>query len=216
MLNFHKIKSMVIGLGVSLAVFAISAQASAGDDLANILNATQAMRANFTQTVYDNHGKAIQKTYGYMALQRPGKFRWEVKKPIPQVIIANQSRLWIYDPDLEQVTIRSLHTAAGETPALLLSHVDNVLDHDYVIKQAPAKDGLNWFTLIPRNADNMFASIKMAFAQSQIREMDLQDHLGHTTKIKFENAVVNSALSASLFVFKKPANVDVIDETRKR
>src|SRR5579862_4041780 len=81
---------------------------SAADELSKQLDAVHSMRASFVQTVYDNKNKPIQQSYGRMALLRPGKFRWEVDKPIPQVIIANQTRLWIYDPDLEQVTIRPL------------------------------------------------------------------------------------------------------------
>src|SRR5438105_3435289 len=92
----------------SLIIFFISMSGHADDhspNLANLLDAVKSMQANFTQTVYDNHGKSVQTSYGRMAIERPGKFRWEVTKPIPQLIIANESRLWIYDPDLQQVTI---------------------------------------------------------------------------------------------------------------
>src|SRR6516162_4318453 len=103
-----------------LLVLVTTVNADSGSaDLSNQLNAIKTLRANFAQTVYDNKGKAVQRSYGHIALQRPGKFRWEVIKPIPQLIIANSQRLWIYDPDLQQVMIRSLHVAAGETPALL-------------------------------------------------------------------------------------------------
>src|SRR5690242_12941666 len=90
--------------------------AAAATDLTQVLNNVHSMRANFTQTVYDNLGKAIQQSTGKMAMQRPGQFRWQVVRPLPQLIIANQTRLWIYDPDLEQVTIRAFKTTAGEIP----------------------------------------------------------------------------------------------------
>src|SRR5262245_45378285 len=109
----------------SAFIFATTVYASpTSDDLSKRLSAMSSMQANFTQTVYNNRGKITQKSYGRMAMQRPGKFRWDVTRPIPQLIIANQSKLYIYDSDLQQLTIRSLNKAAGETPALLLSHDD--------------------------------------------------------------------------------------------
>lgn len=189
--------------------------ADSAADVATLLNNVKTMRANFVQTVYDNHNKAMQPSTGRMAMQRPGKFRWEVTKPIPQLIVANQSRLWIYDPDLEQVTIRSLTQATGETPALLLSDVDHVLDKDFKV-QPLNKSGGTWYKLIPKKADSMFAWIELGFVDGKIGEMRLQDHLGHVTSVKFKNIETNMTLSSNLFVFKAPKNVDVIDETRKR
>lgn len=204
---------------LALLLFTVftTAYATADADLSNLLNSLRSIRANFTQTVYDNHGKTVQKSYGHMALQRPGKFRWEIKKPIPQVIIANQTRLWIYDSDLQQVTIKALHRAAGETPALLLSHEDTQLNNDFsVIEIKKNTPGWRWFELTPKSSDNMFASVQMGFMNKQIHEMRLKDHLGHTTKIEFSNAETNINLAPSLFNFKAPAGVDVIDETRKK
>ncbi|SRR5579885_1216167 len=199
-----------------IAVFT-SAYASASSDLSSLLDAVQSMRANFTQTIYDNRGKAIQKSYGRMAMQRPGKFRWEVTRPIPQLIIANGTKLWIYDPDLQQLTIRSLEKAAGETPALLLSHVGNVLDNDFTVKTLQKNSPKwNWFALTPKNQGNMFDSIQMGFVNKQIQEMRLADNLGHTTVIQYQNIQTNVNIPASLFVFKPTAKIDVIDETRKK
>ena len=184
--------------------------------LSDLLNQTRTMQANFTQTTYDNKGKAIQQGRGQMALWRPGRFRWEVKKPLPQVIIANTTRLWIYDPDLEQVTIRPLKQTTGEAPALLLSHVNAVFDKDFIVSQPESKaSDLQWFLLTPRSRDNVFASVKLGFLNKQIKEMRLADHLGHETLIQFKNIKTNLALSESLFTFKPTANIDVINETKR-
>ena len=193
------------------------AQATPATDLTNLLNSVHTMKSDFVQTVYDGHGKTIQSSDGKMALDRPGKFRWEVKKPIPQLIIANESRLWIYDSDLDQVTIRTLKQAAGDTPALLLSHAGTTLETDYtvtVINQKPAE--LSWYSLKPKNQDNMFAAVQMGFDKNDIKQMRLEDHLGHTTKIEFKHIQTNVDLPGTLFSFKAPKGVDVIDETRHR
>ena len=174
------------------------------------------MQAGFVQTIYDNYGKPVQKSSGNMALQRPGKFRWEIKKPMPQTIIANSERLWIYDPDLQQVTIRSLKTEAGEAPALLfLSHQNAALEQDYNVEALPQKGGLRWFLLKPRKNDNMFASVKMGFMNSRLQEMVLEDQIGHSTRVQFQKIVMNTPLPSSLFVFKAPAGTDVINEVKR-
>lgn len=207
------LRSIVIFFIMQSVAFAETTSA----DLAKLLNSVRTMRAGFTQTVVDGHGKAIQTSYGRMAMERPGKFRWEVQKPIPQLIIANDTRLWIYDPDLQQVTIRALKHATADTPALLLSDVDTVLDKEYSVKTMDKNmSGWKWFQLQPRSQDNMFAAIEMGFNHDQIMEMHLQDHLGHTTQIKFKNPEINKTLSSTLFVYKAAANVDVIDETKQK
>ena len=189
--------------------------AAPADDLSTQLNAIHTMRASFTQTIYDNKGRAGQQSRGKMSLERPGKFRWEVTTPIPQTIIANGAKLWVYDPDLEQVTIRSLKQSAGDTPALLLSNVDNALTRAYMIKPVEQKADSRIYALTPKSADSVFATIKLIFVKNQIREMRLEDHLDHITSIKFQQIETNINLPASVFVFKRPAKVDVIDDTSR-
>lgn len=187
--------------------------ATAADDVTRLLNAIHTMQANFTQTIYDNHQRPIQKSYGQMQLQRPGKFRWNITKPMPQLIIANQSRIWIYDPDLQQVTVRTIKHVAGEAPALLLSQVDHTLSNEYDVSAAAANNASNEvYTLIPKKSDNMFTSIEIKFVNKEIKEMRLQDNLGHTTKVDFQQIKMNAPIASSQFIFKAPANTDVVNE----
>jgi outer membrane lipoprotein carrier protein len=211
---FYKI-AIVFFLG--LVFFPMGAQAdNAAVVLAGLLNNIQTLQADFTQTITDNQAKLLQKSIGHMALQRPGKFRWEVIQPVAQWVVANRGKLWIYDPDLEQVTVRLLTKEAGETPALLLSNPNVKLEKDFsvqVIKNSPA---FKWFLLIPKSSASMLAFIKIGFANNQIREIDLQDHLGHNTVVEFYNIALNQVLSAALFSLRLSSKVDVIDETKRR
>lgn len=208
-----KIRLLLVFTGLfflSRLVFAESASAQ----LLPLLNHVSSMQASFTQTVYDNRGQSVQQSTGTLALSRPGKFRWDVKRPMPQLIVANQSKLWIYDPDLEQVTIRAFSPKASDSPALLLSHPDQTLDKDYFVTSIHKKQStLTWFSLKPRSDDNLFQEVQLGFNQTQLQEMRLIDHLGHTTQIEFSNIKTNTTLSPQLFVFKIPKQADVIDET---
>ncbi len=211
-MRFHHKIFTCLTIFIATASSAFAADASSG--LSDLLNGIKTMRAGFTQTIYDNRGTAIQKSTGKMAIERPGKFRWEVSNPMPQTIIANDERLWIYDPDLQQVTIRSLKNEAGEAPALLLSRQNTQLENDYNVQSLTQEKSLQWYLLKPKKHDNMFASVKMGFANSQLKEMVLEDQIGHSTRVQFQKIEMNQSLPASLFVFKAPKGTDVIDETR--
>ena len=204
-------------VAILAVLFVNTVQATpAADDLAKRLNAVSSMQAQFVQTVKDNRGKLIQRSSGQMAILRPGKFRWDMKKPVPQLIIANNERLYIYDPDLLQVTIRPFKATEGEAPALLLSRHMTDLDKDFTIKILPAAAGLSWYELLSKQKDGTFANIQIGFKNNEIREMHLEDSLGQKTHIQFQRVKTNINLPASLFVYQRSAGVDVIDETRKR
>lgn len=189
---------------------------SATETLSQLLKNMHSMQADFSQTVVDKRGKALQKATGHMSLQRPSQFRWEVMQPNHQLIVTNGKRLWIYDPDLEQVTIRTLVKAAGETPAMLLSDKDLSLTKEFAVQPMDKpSSSLKWFVLTPKDKGSMISSLQLAFENQEIRQMQLQDHLGHSTLIEFSNIKFNSPLAASLFNFKPPANIDVIDETKR-
>lgn len=205
----NKLSFFFILLFLRTVAYADNAASSLNPLLSNI----QTLQADFTQTITDKNAKQIQHSDGRMSLQRPGKFRWEVKKPVAQLVVTNGTRLWIYDPDLEQVTIRFLSKEVGESPAMLLSNTNVALEKDYDV-QAMKDTKLQWYVLTPKSQNSMFAQIRFGFYNQQIREMVLQDHLGHTTAVEFYNIKENSALSSALFVFKAPTHVDVIDETK--
>lgn len=183
--------------------------------LSQLLKNMRSMQANFVQTILDKHGKAIQTASGKMALQRPSQFRWNTLDPNRQLIVTNGKRLWIYDPDLDQVTIRSLSKAAGETPAMLLSDETLTLDKDFIVSPSESKDSMQWFKLIPKDKGSLVSTLRLGFSNGVIQQMIIEDHLGHTTRIRFSNVITNAAINKSQFAFTPPANVDVIDETKR-
>jgi len=187
------------------------------NSLTMLLGIIQTLQANFSQKISDNKGKILESSKGLLSLERTGKFRWEVNQPTKQLIVANGTRLWIYDPDLAQVTIRHLTTEIGTSPALLLSDPNLALVKDFeVTVGSQSTPQVQWFILKPKNKDSMFATIQLAFNRHfEITRMILEDQLGHTTAVIFKDVEMNRPLSASLFNFKIPPHVDIIDETKK-
>lgn len=215
MVILQKLFFLLIFLFIN-SVFSVSYADSSSETLSTLLRNMHSMQADFVQTMLDKKGKSIQKATGHMSLQRPSQFRWETIKPNHQLMVTNGKRLWIYDPDLEQVTIRTLVRAAGSTPAMLLSDEDLSLGKEFTVQSVKSSSPLQWFLLIPKDKGSSIASMKMGFMNQQIQQMELQDHLGHITHIEFNHINTNLKLAASLFHFKPPAHIDVIDETKSR
>jgi len=205
---------------VVLWFFVCSCYAQTSEDkLTQLLLNIKTFEANFTQTIKDKNSRLIQQTFGKIYLERPGKFRWQVTKPNAQLIIANGNKLWVYDPDLQQVTIQHFSQATNQTPAYLLSDNNLNLAHNFNIKQTPQISQIanaEVFNLTPKEHDAMFSSIRLTFINKQIRQMELQDNMGHFTSILFGNVKMGEKLSNNLFEFTAPPNVDVLDETKKR
>lgn len=185
------------------------------DDLSNTLTRIHAMKANFVQTTFDNRGKAVQHAKGALAWVRPGKFRWETKQPIPQLIIANGERLWIVDPDLMQVTIRKAQKELGETPTMLLSANVVQLEQQFAVSVTKQQAGLLVYTLQPKKKDSTFLLIQLSFRNNHIVGMQLEDQLGHRTQIEFSQVLENPTLSAGLFQYVPKPGMDVINEVHE-
>ena len=193
--RFYKMLS-----GIILACFFSWAHAAPSDDLTGLLSHIRTMQANFSQTVKDAKGKVLNQSQGNMSMERPGKFRWNVTQPDAQLIVANNQKIWIYDAGLEQVTIRFLGKEAGETPALLLSNTNETLAKDFQVNMS-TDAGVQWFVLKPKKPGSLLETIKLGFANAQIKQMQLLDHLGHMTLIQFSHIAVNNKLLLTKIMF---------------
>jgi len=190
----------------------LSAHAGAIDKLKEFIAATHSAQANFTQVVLDQNGKRIQSASGIMQFQRPGKFRWTYQKPYEQLIVGDGAKFWLYDVDLNQVTVKKLDAALGSSPAALLSG-SNEIERGFTLKESGNKEGLDWLQATPKAQDSSFEKILMAFnAQAELVVMELNDSFGHKTVLRFANMQRNPQLSPQLFKFVPPKGVDVLGE----
>jgi outer membrane lipoprotein carrier protein len=181
------------------------------DSLKAMLNETTTAKAAFVQTVFDKNGKTLQQSSGTMAFSRPGRFRWEYSKPYEQSIVGDGSRLWIYDKDLNQVTVRKLDRALGASPAALLAG-SNEIEKTYALKGLGSEHGLDWLEAVPKSQDTAFERIRMGFAKTGLDTMELRDQFGQTTLIKFNDLQRNVKLPPENFTFTPPKGAAVISE----
>ena len=181
------------------------------DELKALLQQTTTARARFAQMVLDKNLKPLQQSTGSMQFARPGKFRWQYDKPYEQVIVSDGSRVWLYDKDLNQVTIRRFDRALGSSPAALLAG-SNEIEKSYALTATGRRDGLDWLEAVPRTQDTAFERIRMGFGKSGLEAMELRDAFGQVTVLKFSTIERNATLSPDAFRFTPPAGADVIRE----
>jgi outer membrane lipoprotein carrier protein len=195
-----------------LLVLPFNAQAGAVEKLKSYIAATHSAQANFTQEVVDQSGKKIQSASGVMQFQRPGKFRWAYQKPYEQIIVGDGVKFWLYDVDLNQVTVKKLDAALGSNPAALLSG-SNEIERGFALQDDGNQEGLDWLQATPKGSDTSFDKIRMGFnPQAELVAMELNDAFGHKTVLRFFNMQHTPKFSAQQFHFTPPKGADVIGE----
>jgi outer membrane lipoprotein carrier protein len=210
----HRAQLVKIIAGLLIGLFSVQAHAGAIDKLKTFIATTHSARANFTQQVLDQNGNQIQNASGIMEFQRPGKFRWTYQKPYEQLIVGDGSKFWLYDVDLNQVTVRKLDAALGSSPAALLSG-SNEIERDFTLTENGTRDGLEWLQATPKGKgqDSSFNSILMGFnAQAELVVMELNDMFGHKTVLRFSAMQRNPKLPEQLFKFTPPKGADVLSD----
>ncbi len=191
-----------------LLICSIPVHADVTADFQSLLSGLQNMRGDFTQTVTNRNGKT-QVSTGSFAIQRPGKFRWNYHKPYEQLIVCDGKEIWLFDPDLDQVTVKSMDKGLDASPAALLSG-DNQISKRYTIKALPAREGLNWVDATPKQKDSNFNRIRLGFSGNEIRKMELEDYFNQTTRVDLKIQGVNGKVDAGLFQFTPPKGADIV------
>jgi len=198
-------------LGGALLLLPPCILASSLERFSEFISGTLTARGEFEQKIFDNNRRLLQESRGVLAFSRPGKFRWSYVKPYAQLIVGDGSKVWIYDEDLKQVTVKKLDQALGSTPAALLAG-NNEAMRAFRLLDKGTVDGVEWLEALPRNKEGSFERIRMGFGASGLKVMELVDSLGQTTVLRFNSLERNPSLSPSLFRFSPPKGADVIGD----
>lgn len=199
---------------VYLALFTVSVAADAGaiTSLKNFVHNTHTVRAEFLQTVLDKSGNTIQRGGGTMQFERPGKFRWAYEQPYEQLIVGDGDRIWFYDRDLDQVTVRALDAALGSSPAALLAG-SREIENSFNLADLGLQGDIEWLEATPKAKESTFEWVRLGFTrQGALKAMELHDHFGQTTVLTFSRMEQNPALGPELFKFSPPQGADVISD----
>jgi outer membrane lipoprotein carrier protein len=207
----NKLSSLLYFLFFVLFINGAKAELAPVKQLKSILSSTKTLTADFRQVSLNRKGQPIHTSHGVFYLSRPGKFRWDYKKPFIQEIVSDSSKVWFYDADLEQVTIKKLDDSLGSTPALLLSG-DIALEKNFSIEKQGIDEGLQWIKLSPKKKESEFNYILIGLNDGVLGGMELSDNFGQLTRIYFSNIKKNKKLDNSIFTFVAPKGVDVFEQ----
>ena len=185
------------------------------DDFLSFNSGTKTATARFEQQVFDRGGKVIERASGTFAFARPGKFRWTYEKPHKQVLVADGTKLYIHDPDLNQVTVKRIGQAISSTPAALLAGRDDITKL-FTLRDAGTADGLNWVEASPRAQDTGFERVRLGLQGKSLAAMELHDQLGGRTMLRFSELKANAPVGADTFVFTPPKGADVLEDAPAR
>ena len=194
---------------VSVNAFAEDEKTSTGEVyLEKFLSKTQTLEANFQQTLRTHEGEVLQQTEGKFYLNRPGKFRWNYKTPYEQVIVSDGERIWIYDVDLEQVTVQKQSAGLPSSPMALLQD-SSKLHQSFSVSPLDEHDGVYRLKLESKTRNSDFTEIIVGVDIKGLRFMQLHDQFEQVTDIVFSEITTNANLAKEIFEFKAPEGVDV-------
>ncbi|KPK12512.1 MAG: hypothetical protein AMJ68_01775 [Acidithiobacillales bacterium SG8_45] len=187
----------------------MSAVHAARDPLDRFFNEVLTFKASFDQVVLDEALNTIQESSGTLYIQRPNRFRWDYVMPFKQEIVSDGKQIWVYDVDLQQVTVRKMDGALGNTPAILLAGKGKLGDN-FSVKSLGKQGKLEWIKMIPKEKDGGFEDIRVGFENGKIRKLEMIDTFGQTTRITLRDNRENKSISKKTFTFVPPKGVDVV------
>ncbi len=205
-----------------LLSYSLNVVADDTQDLVKLLADYKTIQGDFAQSLKDSKGEVIQQSSGIFTVKAPGFFLWDTQEPFPQLLVSNLQDIWLYDADLEQVTIRPYSQNVDQSPALLLSGNVEKISQTYYIKKVKSIDNnevtktdravaiSSDFILTPKQTNSVFLELRLGFVDNIIQQMTLADSLGQTTRFSFNNIVLNQLINESIFKFSIPAGVDVL------
>ena len=207
------IRSSLFVLGLCAASFV---HASPREDFAHYTQGLKGLDGRFEQKVFDANGRLKEDSTGTIALSAPRLFRWEYLKPNPQLIVADGDHVWVYDPDLEQVTVKNQNAEEQQSPLTVLIDPSE-MDRRYVLTDGGSSDGLKWISLVPKKKgdDAEFKVALLGFDGNDLRSMKLTDNLGQRTEIVFSGWRRNPAFAKGVFTYAPPKGVDIVGEVGK-
>ena len=198
-------------VAASLFAFAsLAAHAEPVDTLKEFVREVKTGRAAFTQTVTAPDGVKRRTSSGNFEFARPNRFRFAYAKPFEQVIVADGQKVWIFDADLNQVSVRAFNSALGATPAALLA--GGSLEKDFDLSNLPSKDGVDWALATPKNKDGAFQSVRVGFKGKTLSAIEITDSFGQRSLLLFTQMLANPLIAADAFRFTAPAGADVIEQ----
>jgi outer membrane lipoprotein carrier protein len=206
-----KLKIILASILLSTSVYSVNCFADAITQLKDFSATAKTAKGEFVQKMQKNSAGGMEVSSGSFAFSRPGKFRWEVKKPFEQLMVADGEKLFFFDKDLNQVTVKDLADAVGASPAMLLFGGTD-LEKAFTLKALPSKDAVEWLEALPKSKEAGFDRILLGFLGGVPAQMEVKDAFNRVTSFTFQGFERNAKIDAEQFRFTAPKGADVIKQ----
>lgn len=200
----------MLALAAVAGLAAGPARADAVESLREFVRDVKTARAQFTQTVSSPDGARKRISSGSFAFQRPDRFRFAYEKPYQQLIVGDGQKVWLFDADLNQVTVRAADKAVGGTPAALLA--GGGLERDFNLKAQPAADGLDWVLATPKAAEGTVRQLRVGFKGRELAALEITDSFGQRSLLQFSGLQQGLVLPAETFRFEPPKGAELMTQ----
>jgi len=201
---------LALPLAPMLLLAPLAARADAVETLRGFVQTVQSGRAAFTQVATSPDGAKKKTSTGAFEFQRPNRFRFDYAKPYEQQIVADGQKVWLFDVDLNQVTVRPFDQTLGATPAALLA--GGSLERDFTLSAEPDQGGLQWAAAQPKAKESQIRQLRVGFRGKDLAAIELTDALGQRSRLDFARFEANLKLPAERFRFSAPAGADVLQQ----
>lgn len=202
-------KKLLLSALLSVSAVLVSIQLSAASAVESFvaqLSPVNALSGHFTQVQKDAQGEVLSRSNGEFLMQRPGLLRWETMEPFPQLLVTDGQRIWLYDEDLEQVTISSVSDQLNRTPAIIFSgDLKKIEEQFYVVEENDSS-----FVLRPKTTGEAYQRLDIVFEDQLIKQMVILDSFGQTTEFDLTEVKQEKAKPVSEFRFQPPSGTDVL------
>jgi len=199
----------------SVGLLPAASLANGLDDFLSFNQNTKSASGRFEQQVMDRAGKVVERGSGSFTFARPGKFRWVYDKPHPQTLVADGTKLYIYDPELQQVTVKRMDQAISSTPAALLAGREDITSL-FSLRDGGSANGLEWVEATPKTPDTGFDRVRLGLKDRQLAAMELFDQLGGHSSLRFVELKPNAPVAPDTFRFTPPKGADVIEDAPRK
>ena len=203
-------RALIATVAALVATRSAPVRAGPVETLREFVQTVRSGQARFTQTVTSPDGKRRKVSQGVFEFQRPNRFRFAYAKPFEQTIVADGQKVWLHDPELNQVSVRRLSQALGATPAALLA--GGSLDEDFELSAQPARDGLEWVQATPRQRDGTIQTLRVGFRGRDLAALEILDHFGQRSVLEFPDFRANVPVPPGQFRFAPPPGADLIEQ----
>lgn len=211
MLRFDSMARLLAVFCLAVAATGTAQERSARQQLERFTAGLESLHAQFDQQVISTDGSVQDGSSGEVWLSRPQRFRWAYGGDFPELVVADGSRIWIYDEALEQVTVKNQSSEAPDSPLALLTDPGR-LEDQFQVREAGEASGLQLLELRSLDMESEFERILLGLREDRLELMVMEDAFGLRTELRFRDIRRNPPLDESLFSFQPPPGVDVIGD----